>query len=196
MARPLLTKEQLELFKQNNRGKTNKEMTEWTNDTFNLSLTEHQVMVLRANHHLVSGLTGYFEKGKASWNKGKHTATKEFLAHSYKKGESPNPRQRPVGSEKVCSDGFVKIKIAEPNVWKLKHYYVWENANGKVPEGKVILFLDGNKENCELTNLRLVDKKVQSTVAIRHLSSTDKNINKAGILLTELEFKISDKRGK
>jgi hypothetical protein len=32
------------------------------------------------------------------------------------------------------------VKVAEPNVFKLKHRIVWEKANGPIPENHVIAF--------------------------------------------------------
>lgn len=38
-----------------------------------------------------------------------------------------------------------------------KHRYVWEDAYGVVPDGYDIGFRDGNRRNCSLDNLYLVD---------------------------------------
>ena len=35
------------------------------------------------------------------------------------------------------------------------HRYVWTQANGKIPRGFVVNFIDGNFMNCDLSNLRL-----------------------------------------
>jgi hypothetical protein len=38
---------------------------------------------------------------------------------------------QPIGHEHVMKSGFVKVKVAEPNVWKLKHRIVAEQMLGR-----------------------------------------------------------------
>ena len=44
--------------------------------------------------------------------------------------------------------------------WRPKSYVVWEAANGPVPEGHVLIFLDGNGLNCDLSNIMCVSNDV------------------------------------
>lgn len=68
--------------------------------------------------------------------------------------------QRPaIGDEKIGGDGFLHIKVAEPNKWKRKHYLIWEEAFGPVPKSHKLLFIDGRPGNCFLGNLVMVPKK-------------------------------------
>ena len=60
---------------------------------------------------------------------------------------------RPVGSERHSSGG-VMVKVAEPDQWRFKHQLVWEKANGPLPRGFRIYFIDGDRFNCALDNLR------------------------------------------
>lgn len=62
---------------------------------------------------------------------------------------------RPLGYERFDGN-YVLIKIAEPNIWMPKHRYVWIEANGPIPENCNIIFLDGNRKNCDLSNLCMV----------------------------------------
>ena len=67
---------------------------------------------------------------------------------------------RPVGYEREVK-GYIVIKTAlYPTVpsskdnWKLKHVYVWEQANNKtLPKGWVVRFKDGNNRNFDPSNL-------------------------------------------
>lgn len=43
-----------------------------------------------------------------------------------------------VGDEVINDFGYVKVKVAEPNVWKFKHRIVWELAHGEIPANSVI----------------------------------------------------------
>lgn len=43
--------------------------------------------------------------------------------------------------------------------WIHHHRYLWEQANGPIPKGMVVSFIDGNQQNCELDNLELLSRK-------------------------------------
>jgi len=87
---------------------------------------------------------------------------------SFKKGQVP-ATVKPIGSERICpKDGYMLVKIAEQNPYtghktryKAKHIVVWEKANGKIPEGHVLMFLDGDKLNCSLSNLICISRQEQ-----------------------------------
>jgi len=53
---------------------------------------------------------------------------------------------------------FIKI-IKTPDGWVPYARYVWEQANGKIPQDKKIWFVDGDQTNCELSNLTVVSAK-------------------------------------
>jgi len=67
---------------------------------------------------------------------------------------------------KVCSkDGYILMKIPEvnphtgaPTRYKHKHIYTWEQAHGRVPDGMIVAFVDGDKTNCDLDNLVLISR--------------------------------------
>jgi len=61
----------------------------------------------------------------------------------------------PVGTEKIRSNKYIYVKVAEPDVWRAKHHLIWEEAHGPIPEGDRIYFIDGNIRNCDLSNLAL-----------------------------------------
>jgi len=50
------------------------------------------------------------------------------------------------------------IKIAEPNVFALKHRHVWEKHFGPVPDKHVIAFKNQDKTDCRIENLILMHK--------------------------------------
>jgi len=51
-----------------------------------------------------------------------------------------------------------KVRIGGPKLeqWKRVHHIVWEETNGPIPDGYAVAFKDGNRDNCELTNLELI----------------------------------------
>lgn len=122
----------------NHKGVGPKAMTGLVNETFGTSYTQKQLNAFYKNHKLNSGLTGWFEKGSVPPNKGvKGIHHPGCEATWFKKGQK-SINHKPVGSERVdAKDGYLIIKVAEPDVWELKHRYVWEQANGKIHDGYV-----------------------------------------------------------
>lgn len=106
-----------------------------------------------------------FKKGSVPPNKGKNEdqfrspeANERCKATQFKKGHTP-ANAKPVGYERVCKeDGYVYIKVDGVNKMVLKHRWLWEQANGPIPKGYNITFKDGNRQNCELSNLVLMSR--------------------------------------
>ena len=93
----------------------------------------------------------------------------------------------PVGSEKVLKSGYILIKTGDPGIWELKHKYIWEQKYGKIPEGYVLLFADGNKQNVTLENLRIVSRKTQVVMAHEGLLSCGAEYIDIAIAIAELK---------
>ncbi|MGL4893779.1 MAG: HNH endonuclease signature motif containing protein [Shewanella sp.] len=116
-------------------------------------------MLRRRGHK--SGRTGHFTKGIVPWN----TGLKGFnpggnsAVHRFKPGVAPKT-WRPVGSELVTKDGYVKVKIAEPRTWRLKHIHLWEQVNGPLPAGHALIFRDNDRLNSDPDNMILVKRSV------------------------------------
>lgn len=47
------------------------------------------------------------------------------------------------------------IKVAQPDVWKRLQVHIWEQANGPVPAGMIVVAKDGDASSTELPNLCL-----------------------------------------
>ena len=104
-----------------------------------------------------------FTAGHVPSNKGKKMSPELYAKCAptmFRKGNKPL-NHRPVGSERVNVNGYVEIKVEEPNRWRLKHRVVWEEANGPIPEGYNVQFRDGNGQNCELGTLYLTSRSDQ-----------------------------------
>lgn len=91
----------------------------------------------------------------------------------------------------MTTDGYPAVKIAEPNVWKLKHVLVWEAANGPVPEGHAIIFLDQDHTNTNLENLALVSRAELLELNRRELITSNAELTTTGILIARVNCKIS-----
>ena len=105
-----------------------------------------------------------FKPGHTPHNKGKQMDAEiyEKVAPTmFKKGNKP-ANTKPVGTINVRLDSqnrpyqYIKIKDSQ---WELLQRHVWTKANGEIPRGSVVIFLDGNYLNCELTNLKVITRK-------------------------------------
>ena len=68
-------------------------------------------------------------------------------------------RHRPVGSLQT-KKGYVRIKVAEPNVWMQYQRYIWEQHHpGESADGKTVIFLDGDNRNFSPDNLECITRK-------------------------------------
>lgn len=135
----------------------------------------------------------YSCKGKSSWNKGMKgvdCAGENGRKTQFKKGHKPL-NSKPIGSERNLGD-YVLVKVAEPNEWQLKHYLIWEEAYGPIPDNHIILFLDGNKKNLSLDNLQLILRSQLGQMNLHGLISDNPEITKSGILIASIYSKIGE----
>ncbi len=178
------TKEQIDFIEKNVVGIGNEKLTLQFNQRFGTNLRTSQIKAAKHNRRLSSGLDGRFLKGHVTWNKGAKGLTGPNKT-SFKKGLTPY-NHLPVGSEVIDSDGYVKIKIAEPNKWMFKHRLLWEEEHGKIPKGMCLIFMDSNKQNLELKNLRVVSRRELLILNRKGLISTDSNITESGLLIAKV----------
>lgn len=172
----------------NYKGRYNQELADLFNQKFNTNITSRTIKSYKANNNLNSGLTGKFRKGQTPHNKGKKMPKEvyEKVKHTmFAKGNVP-PNHRPVGSERISKDGYIEVKVAEPNKWRLKQRVVYEEAKGKIPEGCPIIFLDGNKRNFDIDNLRCVTRSELLYLNCNGLNNSNE-ITETGILMARLD---------
>ena len=176
-----------EFIEKNYIGIGPKDMATLLNKTFGTDYTTLQLKSFYGNHKINSGITGYFPKGHMPANKGKKGTYASGCEKSwFKKGHTPK-NHKPVGSERIGNrDGYTMIKVAEPNVWKLKHKFVWEQKNGKVPKGYIVTFLDGNRQNFNLNNLALISQAENAIMEKYKLRSKNPEFTKTGILISKV----------
>lgn len=104
-----------------------------------------------------------FKKGSVPPNKGKKMSQEVYekvKETMFKKGNSP-VNHREVGSERINVDGYIETKVAEPNVWRLKHRIIWEQHNGVIPAGYNVQFKNRNTQDCRIENLYIISKSEQ-----------------------------------
>jgi hypothetical protein len=189
----LFSREIDEFLKANAPGKGNKELTALVNKKFGTTYKESQIKSYKKNHHISSGLDGRFLPGSVPLNKGKkmpEAVYKKCKNTMFKKGNIP-ANHRPIGSERIdAKDGYRQIKVAEPNVWKLKHVVLWERHNGPAPKGYNVIFLDNNKENITLENLALISRSENLVLNHSKLRSDYPELTKVGITVAKVKCAI------
>ncbi len=191
------TPEQLQFLRNHVVGCSKQDLTNIFNQHFNLTLSERQIVACCKNHKLPhSGLDGHFKKGQAAWNKGMkgiNFGGENGKKTQFKKGQIP-VNYRPVGSERVNVDGYIEIKVADPGTWRLKHNVIWEKANGPLPKGHCVIFLDGDKLNVDLKNLQLITRNQLARLNQRHLIFNDPELTKTGIIIADIYTKIGERK--
>jgi hypothetical protein len=75
-----------------------------------------------------------------------------------------------------------------------KHTFLYEQANGKAPEGHIVIFLDGGKDNFSLDNLAPVTKAEQLKLSQLRLRFSDPELTQAGIAIIKHKNKIMARR--
>lgn len=199
--RRLFSKEQHEFLLTIVEGRLNRDVAAMMNERFNLNITEQQINSYKANHGLRSGLDTSFSKGHVPINKG----TKGMFnvggnSGSFKKGQRPK-NYKPIGYERVDkSYGYVLVKVQDEGRWderwRLKHILVWEEAFGPVPDGHILIFLDGDKTNCSLENLKMITKAENARLNQNHWRSTDPAATEVGVTMAQIKTRIGRHQGK
>lgn len=133
-----------------------------------------------------------FQKGHTPQNKGKKMSPELYAKCAptmFKKGNTPG-NHRPVGSERVNKDGYIEVKVAEPNKWKCKHRIIWERVHGSIPKGFNIQFIDGNPQNCVIENLYIISRaeqlKTKNSLIARYPENLQKVIRLRGALKRQI----------
>lgn len=190
----LFSPEVMEFIKNNAEGKGNFELTELINHKFETNYDSKQIKNYKHRNHISSGIKG-FEIGHIPKNKGVKMSPEVYEKCKntmFKKGQIPR-NHKPVGSERFGKDFYKMIKVAEPNVWKMKHVFLWEQYHGLVPSDCVVTFLDGNRKNITIENLALITRKENRMMNKKGLRSSDPELTTTGIALTKLKCAISKK---
>ncbi len=128
-------------------------------------LTLNQLVSYRKRHGLKTGRTGQFTRGQQSWNSGKKIGSNPGSQKTqFKPGAVPANRL-PIGSERFTRDGYIEVKIAQPNPytaaktrWMHKHVWLWTQTHGPIPDGHALKCLDGDRTNCDPDNWQAIPR--------------------------------------
>lgn len=193
------TQERLDFIAENYKGVPYKEMARMVNEKFGEPyITVNNIKPLYVKMGYRNGNDSKFKKGQESRNKGRRMPdhVRDVVQNTmFKKGNRPR-NWRPVGSERVNVEGYVEIKIAEPNKWNLKHRVVWEQAYGPIPKDSCVTFKDRNPLNLELDNLMVIKRSQLSIMNRVGLYSEIPELTQVGAQVAELMNKINRRKRK
>ena len=183
----------------NYKGNGPKKMAELLNSTFQKSYTKEQIKTYYGNNKINSGETGHFKKGYISENQYKFKKGHRISVKTeFKKGEKPL-NWVPVGAERIDIDGYTLVKVTDGQKqkdWKMKHQVIWEEHNGPIPEGHVVVFADRNRRNLNINNLILISKNQLLIMNKKQLIQEDIELTKTGAIIAEVYEKIYEKKKK
>lgn len=165
---------------------------------FGWEITLSQIKGCIVRYKLNTGRNGQFKKGSVPFNKGKKMSPEQYekcKGTMFKKGQV-SKNKRPVGSERINVDGYVEIKTEEPNKWELKHRYVWEQVNGKVPNGYILIFRDNDKSNIDIDNLILISRAEHVIINHQGLATTMNETKELAVNYAKLSRAICGKKRK
>lgn len=157
---------------------------------------------LRKRKGWKTGRTGCFAKGDVPHNKGKHCAPRRGGNHpnarrtQFKKGNLPHNTNY-LGHERLSKDGYIEISVDERNPhtgferhYVLKHKWLWEQINGRVPDGHALKCLDGNRTNCDPSNWEMIPRELLPRLNGRHdMAYDDAEPDIKPVLLTLAKLK-------
>lgn len=182
------TEEEKQFFREYVYGHSHVEIRNEFIRRFGREITTTQVSASIKRYGLKTGRTGRFEKGQKAWNKDKKMSPELYAKCAptmFKKGQTTH-NHRPVGSERVDTDGYRLIKVEEPGKWDFVHKVVWREHNGEIPKDSVIIFLDKNKLNCDISNLKLIKRSELLMMNKKDLYSEDPALTELGTNLAKL----------
>ncbi|BES72193.1 hypothetical protein RE428_32110 [Marinobacter nanhaiticus D15-8W] len=118
---------------------------------------------LRKSDEYMATNPGCFHAEQKPWNKGKRWVAGGRSGETrFKKGGKPHT-WNPVGHERLTKDGIWQRKVTDtgctPRDYVAIHKLVWEEHNGPVPKGHIVVFKDGNRENFDPANLECISRK-------------------------------------
>ena len=100
----------------------------------------------------------------------------------------------PIGTEYTKDDGMVLVKVAK-NKWKYKQRLLYEKYhNVKLNSDDYIIFLDQDRTNFDINNLKRITKHESSVLSNQYLFSKQKDVTETGIQIAKLIIKIKEEK--
>lgn len=173
-------------------------LTNEFNARFGLNESVKQIVYLLKKYKIKSGRSGYFKKGQKTWNAGtKGQGLTGANSTSFKKGHRPANTKKNGHERFDARDGFILIKIKErnpytgcPTRYEHKHVHIWKQKHGHVPAGMIVAFKNGNRLNCNINNLMLLNRAELLYLNKRNYKNLHNDLKPSMVMLAKLKIKI------
>lgn len=200
------TDEQIEFLKENCRLYSRKELTEKFNEKFGTSKTMLALRQFCNKYGFNSSNNGRFKKGNITWSTGlsKEEHRSHFSDESYTSMvgileqrniyEVGDIRQRKIGGVYIPYV-VISTDYSIPDRERIVPLtrYNWEKVYGPVPEGYSLLHLDGDVQNCDISNLVMVSDAERGCVVGNGWQGKGE-LTKTGVAYAKLAMAIKDKK--
>lgn len=217
MSKVKYTEEIKNFIREHIKGVKYKDMAQMIYKNFNVKVNPDALGQWCVKNNLRNGLTGYFPKGNIPANKGKKwddylTPEQQAKARQtcFSSDRIVNNQDHTwfhkVGDEIEDKDGYIKVKVFEhakdnggngrlsTRCWRLKQRIIWEQNYGPIPEGHIIIFLDGNPRNFDIDNLAMISCAQNAIINKLGLRYDDPECTKIGIEISKLKILMAEKR--
>lgn len=183
--------EMVEYMKEIIPGHHESEIRNLFKEKFDITLNRSQIKNFKSRHKISSStIGGRFYKGQSAHNKGQKMPDhvyEKVKPTMFKKGNVPK-NHREVGSERISVDGYVEVKVAEPNKWKLKQRILYEQYhNVTLRKDEVVLFLDGNRLNMDKDNLIKLTRAELVRFNQDHYYCNDKDMTMVAVNIAKIK---------
>lgn len=183
-------------------GRTTAEISKMTEEYFGIEFPASACRAYKKNHDIISGLDCRFEKGHIPDNKGKKMSAEVYAKVAptmFQKGNVP-ANHIEVGEYTHTTDGYLVQKVREDGIQRERFEFVhrreWEENYGPIPDGKMVSFLDGNKDNCLIENLVLIDNEENLELNRSRLRFENPECTKVGVTVAKMKITARKRRGK
>ena len=184
----IFTETQAEFIEKNYKLHQAKQVAALLNETCQGTFTEAQIISFVTRNGITCGRESHFQKGRKPWNTGTKGVIKPNKGN-FQKGHRP-VNHLPVGSEHLTKDGYRSVKTAEPNQWELLQRYNWAKAHGPENMPENLRFKDGNKLNCEASNLEPVSNQEHMVLNMMGFNKIPNEIKPIILNIAKIDVKI------
>lgn len=193
------TAEEDEFLRANSPLMTREELTKEFNNRFGISIKQNTINMRCCLKGWSASNDGQFKKGSTPWSKTKGgrdeyvKTLKGGNSKSFKKGLIPH-NTKAIGYERIESrNGKIRVKTSDG--WKSKSQAAWEQVYGKVPSGMHIISVNGDINNTNVDELRIIDNATQILLMSNGWHKSGAEIFDTGVEYAKLYYLLKEKMG-